>query len=124
MSDITPEERRKVAEKLRQYVNGFDFGDANPVWYVMKSVFGDVHKREYSELFTRLADLIDPTCHMSWEYDNGDDDTDEYMELIVDTPEDTVACHCHACDIVFRFERNIVPDYCPFCGARVVRDEA
>lgn len=76
----------------------------------------------YSDVFNRLADLIDPTCHMSWEYDNGDDDTDEYMELIVDTPEDTVACHCHACGIVFRFERNIVPDYCPFCGARVVRD--
>lgn len=70
-----------------------------------------------------LADLIDPTCHMSCEYGNGDDDTDEYMELIVDTPEDTVACHCHACDIVFRFERGIVPDYCPFCGARVVRDD-
>ena len=78
----------------------------------------------YSDVFSRLADLIDPTCHMSWEYDSGDDDTDEYMELIADTPEDTVACHCHVCDIVFRFERNIVPDYCPFCGARVVQDEA
>lgn len=54
----------------------------------------------------------------------GDDDTDEYMELIADTPEDTVACHCHECDWVFRFERGIVPNYCPACGARMVRDEA
>lgn len=75
----------------------------------------------YKPALERLADLIDPTCHMSWECGNGDDDTDKYMELIAGTPEDTVACHCHACDIVFRFERGIVPGYCPFCGARVVR---
>lgn len=60
---------------------------------------------------------------MSYEYGNGDDRTEEYMELIDRTPEDTVACHCHACNMVFRFERGIVPDYCPFCGAKVVNDD-
>lgn len=108
MSDITPEERRKVAEKLRQYVNGFDFGDANPVWYVMKSVFGDVHKREYSELFTRLANLIDPTC-----------------ELKI---QDGHAC-CGNCGHILAGEYESEEDYwcfrpyCPDCGARVVRDD-
>lgn len=37
-----------------------------------------------------------PTTQMSYEYGNGDDRTEEYMELIDRTPEDTVACHCHA----------------------------
>lgn len=64
-----------------------------------------------------------PTTQMSYEYGNGDDRTEEYMELIDRTPEDTVACHCHACNMVFRFERGIVPDYCPFCGAKVVNDD-
>lgn len=36
----------------------------------------------YKSALKRLADLIDPTCHMSWEYGNGDDDTEEYMEEI------------------------------------------
>lgn len=44
-----------------------------------------------------------PTTQMSYEYGNGDNRTEEYMELIARSPED-------------------VPDYCPFCGARVVRD--
>lgn len=78
----------------------------------------------YSDVFNRLADLIDPTCHMSCEYGSGDDETDEYMEEIAFTPEDTVACHCHTCDTVFRYDRGIIPNYCPNCGARVVRDEA
>lgn len=78
----------------------------------------------YKPALERLADLIDPTCHMSCEYGNGDDETDEYMEEIFCTPEDTVACHCHSCDEVFRYDRNVIPNYCPNCGARVVRDES
>lgn len=78
----------------------------------------------YSDVFNRLANLIDPTCQMSWEYGNGDDDTEEYMEEIAGTHEDTVACHCHECDEVFRYDRGIIPNYCPNCGARVVRNEA
>lgn len=77
----------------------------------------------YSDVFNRLADLIDPTCHMSWEYGNGDDETDEYMDEIACTHEDTVACHCHTCDEVFRYDRGIIPNYCPSCGARVVQDD-
>ena len=113
------EERQEVAKKLRE---NSTVHTTDEVYVVLLSSIGITY--DYANLLNRLADLIDPTCHMSWEYGNGDDDTDEYMELIADTPEDTVACHCHACDIVFRFERGIVPDYCPFCGARVVRDEA
>ena len=121
--------REEVAKKLRaKYKERTMPGLFEPqdVYFYTLNYLKDLEKclPDGESAFTVLADLIDPTCHMSWEYGNGDDDTDEYMELIVDTPEDTVACHCHACDIVFRFERNIVPDYCPNCGARVVRDEA
>ena len=113
---------RKVGERLDKEPPISLMGTACITLFELLESAGIRDNNSYSDVFNRLADLIDPTCHMSWECDNGDDDTDEYMELIADTPEDTVACHCHACDIVFRFERNIVPDYCPFCGARVVRD--
>jgi hypothetical protein len=113
--------REEVAWKLRRIEEDVDYETA---FMEIDTIIGTKDNYSFSFFFNRLANLIDPTCHMSWEYDNGDDDTDEYMELIADTPEDTVACHCHACDIVFRFERNIVPGYCPFCGARVVHDEA
>lgn len=123
--------RQEVAKKWRETGERLDkeppsslTGTACITLFELLESAGIRDNNSYSDVFNRLADLIDPTCHMSWEYDSGDDDTDEYMELIADTPEDTVACHCHACDIVFRFERGIVPDYCPFCGARVVRDEA
>lgn len=113
--------REEVAKKLRRIEEDVDYETA---FMEIDTIIGTKDNYSFSFFFNRLADLIDPTCHMSCECSNGDDDTDEYMELIADTPEDTVACHCHACDIVFRFERGIVPDYCPFCGARVVQDEA
>lgn len=113
--------REEVAGKLRRIEEDVDYETA---FMEIDTIIGTKDNYSFSFFFNRLADLIDPTCHMSCECSNGDDDTDEYMELIADTPEDTVACHCHACDIVFRFERGIVPDYCPFCGARVVRNGA
>lgn len=123
--------RKEVAKRWREIGERLDkipptslTGTACVTLFELLGSAGIRNNNSYSDVFNRLADLIDPTCHMSWECGNGDDDTDEYMELIVDTPEDTVACHCHACNIVFRFERGIVPDYCPFCGARMVRDEA
>ena len=122
--------RQEIAKKWRETGERLDkeppsslTGTACITLFELLESAGIRDNNSYSDVFSRLADLIDPTCHMSCECVNGDDDTDEYMELIADTPEDTVACHCHACDIVFRFERGIVPDYCPFCGARVMRDE-
>lgn len=118
--------RQEVAKKLRESGKWLDSGDTASIREAFYLIDQDVEApqgREFAPFFNRLADLIDPTCQMSCECVNGDDDTDEYMELIADTPEDTVACHCHACDIVFRFERGIVPDYCPFCGSRVVTDD-
>lgn len=61
----TSDEHREVAARLRTYTHGFDFGDSQPFWYVMKAVFGDADRHTYEDVFSRLADLIDPTCHMA-----------------------------------------------------------
>lgn len=117
--------REEVAKRLRQAGKGnndWSMG-INTAFFKIGDIIG-ARYRSYEFFFNTLANLIDPTCHMSWEYGNGDDDTDEYMEEIALTHEDTVACHCHECDKVFRYDRNIIPNYCPNCGARVVRNEA
>lgn len=117
--------RQEVAEKLRQAgerLRGSCCSGA-AVFVTVKDIIGISKVINRKAFFDRLADLIDPTCHMSWECGNGDDDTDEYMEEIAGTHEDTVACHCHECDEVFRYDRGIIPNYCPACGARVVRDD-
>lgn len=116
--------REEVAKKLREAWDcngGFSMTSDTAIYQLSKVVCAQ--GKTYEFFFNRLADLIDPTCHMSWEYGNGDDETDEYMDEIACTPEDTVACHCHECGWVFRFERGIVPNYCPSCVARVMRDE-
>lgn len=61
-------------------------------------------------ILERLADLIDPTCHIvDSEWDNG---------------ECTWGCICKECGAKFEHERAAFLNYCPSCGARVVRDEA
>lgn len=64
----------------------------------------------YSDVFNRLADLIDPTCHMvDSKWDNG---------------ECTWGCICKECGAKFEHKCAAFLNYCPRCGARVVRDEA
>lgn len=113
----TSDERRDVAERIRTYGSGFDFGDSNPFWYVCKAVFGDVKARTYYDVFNRLADLIDPTCHVPDE------------EVTHQPTLDAMAVHVYTCDRCNSpFYMGDVcmhpkPLYCPYCGARVVRDD-
>ena len=63
----------------------------------------------YTLALDRLADLIDHTCHIK--------------ETIEDGETMYVCSNCNSCksddkDIFSQF------NYCPVCGARVVRDEA
>ena len=62
MACVTDDERRRVAERLREYVDVPDdwWADTYSGFYVEKCVFGDVERHRESELFDRLADLIDP----------------------------------------------------------------
>ena len=90
--------RAEVAERLRVYATDFDFGDSNPIWYVEKAVFNDIKIREQGRVFSRLADLIDPTCKP------------------VEAGNNIVCSECGA-DL---YDDDL---YCPHCGARVVRDD-
>ena len=100
--------REEVAARLRMYATDFDFGDSNPLWYVEKAVFDDIRIRESGRVFARLADIIDPTCHI--------------VETVEDGETMYVCSNCYSCksddkDIFSKF------NYCPVCGARVVRDD-
>ena len=59
---ISDEERREVAERLRGYVGMPDgwWQETLPQFYIEKCVFGDLTRHGEGELFSRLADLIDP----------------------------------------------------------------
>ena len=61
----------------------------------------------YSDVFSRLADIIDPTCHDfgSEEGTNGEG-------------------YGFACSVCGWCGDVASPNYCPHCGARLVRDEA
>lgn len=118
--------REEIAEKLREAAEDIEEVSPYPAVALNKitNIIAINEITSYQDFFNRLADLIDPTCHMSCECGSGDEVIEEYMDNIVFTPEDTVACHCHTCDMVFRYERNIIPNYCPNCGARVVSEDA
>lgn len=101
--------REEVAERLRVYATNFDFGDSNPIWYVEKAVFNDIRIREQGRVFSRLADLINPTCHL---VEVDDDGKTSYV--------------CSSCGNFGSEEVQLLDsfNFCPACGARVVRDEA
>lgn len=121
--------REEVAERLRVYATDFDFGDSNPIWYVEKAVFNDIRIREQGKVFSRLADLIDPTCRIYYT------DTTTNTPDRGYNPDGYYSCsRCGELDSAFEYmwddyqargyEGEPPFRYCPHCGARVVRDEA
>lgn len=64
---ITFEERREVAEKLRDYGSMNNLGTFETFYARLNGVlFGDTGlERSDADVFKRLADLIDPTCHVN-----------------------------------------------------------
>ena len=140
MSDITPNERYEVAERLRFYADCFDFGDSNPYWYVQKAVFDDTQIHKTYKLFASLADLIDPTCQylpcvcVTWVDDNGEEHEEKNLEEFGYSE----GAYCSVCGYEmmtgeegwFDYKREehgnrLIPNfnYCPNCDARVVKDD-
>ena len=122
----TSDERREVAKRLRElpsdtyaaikewdecglsiYADISDEADYSQIYDAVFGVFPAEYMRpgDYEELHERLADLIDPTCHMV--------DTDhEYEDSI----------RCGVCQMTFN--RPWEPfKFCPNCGVRVVDDD-
>lgn len=100
----------EIAEKLR--VGGIA-RNVQEAYVVLLSCIGVrpqlPAENTYMLALERLADLIDPTCHIK--------------ETIEDGRTMYVCSNCNSCksddkDIFSQF------NYCPVCGARVVRDEA
>lgn len=104
---MTSEERIEAAEKLREKYRE----RMMPGQFTVQDI--DMQAYDYlkdledclpdgENVFTVLADLIDPTCHVR----------------IPDEMEGE--CFCSECgSMVGEYG---YPKYCPFCGARVVRD--
>ena len=114
----TSDERREVAERLRKEANGYrrnrahgvrteiDLGDVPGVFQDMTHFCWLHGTVRCEDMLDRLADLIDPTCHIE------DDDwaSQQCMGPMLS---------CDRCGNAFP-EINGPYQYCPCCGARVV----
>ena len=103
-------ERREVAERLREAWP--EAGGMEEVWEVLDPILGthdgpDVYKA-WEQTFNRLADLIDPTCHIAPD----DLASEQCMGPMLS---------CDRCGAAFP-PINDDYNYCPNCGARVVGD--
>ena len=114
----TSDERREVAARLRKEANGYrrnrahgvrteiDLGDVPGVFQDMTHFCWLHGTVRCEDMLDRLADLIDPTCHIE------DDDwaSQQCMGPMLS---------CDRCGNAFP-EINGPYQYCPCCGARVV----
>lgn len=122
----TSDKRREVAERLREldvYITSRDTLE-RAVDKLLKATYGErpfspirYSVRNLCGLGYVLADLIDPTCHVSDE------------EVTHQPTLDAMAVHVYTCDRCNSpFYMGDVcmhpkPLYCPYCGARVVDDD-
>ena len=115
--------REEVAKKLRAKYKERTmpgFFEPQDVYFYTLNYLKDLEKclPDGESAFTVLADLIDLTCEVVRVPDN-----DEFMVRVVS------GFMCKKCGHEVIVERNCdgwaePPNYCPNCGARVVRDEA
>lgn len=143
MINVTSRERHEVAKSLRHLADlpGVPLENDGQFVAVLKHwVFSDFKRYSYDETLTRLADLIDPTCKylpiasVTWVDDNGEEHEEENLE----EPGYSENAYCSICNYEmmtgeegwFDYERKehgnrLIPNfnYCPNCGARVVRDD-
>ena len=104
--------REEVAKNLREVSTA---RTTDEVYVALLNCIGITY--DYANLFNRLADLIDPTCHV----------TDE--EVTHEPTLNALAVHVYKCDKCgwYFYMAEVCchpkPFYCPMCGARLVRDE-
>lgn len=115
---ITDAMRREVARKLLK----MPYFSLEHVAYAI-GYDGEDDDWDEVDVINRLADLIEPqperTCKMVSAFDT--DELDDIQDGISSSPEDTLAYKCKGCGFDFRYERGLYPNYCPNCGAKVLR---
>ena len=102
-------DRQEIAERLRKAGERLDkeapsslTGTACITLFELLESAGIRDSNSYSDIFNRLADLIDPTCEL---------DLDFCMEYIV----------CQSCGYELPHGTHLdETKYCPNCGSRVV----
>lgn len=121
MSRVTSDERRDVAKDLRYIANC-----CPPVQCLEQfrsaledELFTGPGHANYTSIFNRLADIIDPTCK------NRQVDINK-MAPIEFRADNFICSNCGETFCADKEGVNVPIDwsYCPACGARVVRDEA
>lgn len=98
MSKIS-DERREVAARLRKTRGIMAFVDALGIDEDSDWCWADVSRR--------VADLIDPTCEV------------ESVDSTAGLPAYNLSCG----DTVFVHLNELMPSYCPYCGARLVDED-
>lgn len=108
----TNDERREVADGLRRQVKRLGPQmDAHEFAHYGADVIDAYSELRWDQMMLRLADLIEPeerTCHMrdaSW-----------------DDGQCTWGCICSECGAKHEHERSGWMNFCPFCGAKVVKE--
>lgn len=99
--------REEVAGKLRRIEEDVDYETA---FMEIDTIIGTKDNYSFSFFFNRLADLIDPTCHLALDEELTQELQGEMFR-------------CSKCDAAFP-RINGEYRYCPNCGARVMRNEA
>ena len=111
--------RQEVAKKWRETGERLDkeppsslTGTAYITLFELLESAGIRDNNSYSDVFNRLADLIDPTC----------EGVEEREDDGIDAPP-RYTSHCGNCGQMWDETSGIprFPMYCPNCGARVVR---
>lgn len=118
MRMTSAEERKEVAARLKSLVpdvNGMrDLAAYLDFWIGVEDSDVDClyrvkEDRKAAEMtLEKLADLIDPVCHMT--------------NTTLNRGFGTWGCICSACGEQIEYARGKFLDYCPNCGARVVND--
>lgn len=114
--------RKEVAKRWREVGERLDkeppislTGTACIVLWELLESAGIRDNNSYSDVFNRLADLIDPTCTADIKREDDGIDAQPYY-----------TSSCGNCGALWDTITGaaLLPKHCPHCGARVVSDEA
>lgn len=119
-------DRIKIANELRKA--SVEFDDDTLSMYdaciKLKHIVGAKLNENSSQLFTKLADLIDPRCNTSCTCRNNGKKTISHKKTTTHSPKETVTWRCCACGDVFEFDPLISLAACPTCGEdELVQDD-